>query len=46
MVPDLLHLPDGCAFAPRCYKRTADCTLAEIPLEAVAPSKEVRCIHA
>jgi len=45
-VPNLLHLPGGCSFAPRCYKRTAECTLAEIPLERVAELHEVRCIHA
>jgi oligopeptide/dipeptide ABC transporter ATP-binding protein len=45
MVPNLLHLPDGCAFAPRCYKRTVECTLSEIPLEPVE-RREVRCIHA
>jgi oligopeptide/dipeptide ABC transporter ATP-binding protein len=32
-VPNLLHLPPGCSFAPRCYKRTAECTLSEIPLQ-------------
>jgi oligopeptide/dipeptide ABC transporter ATP-binding protein len=53
MVPNLVHLPDGCSFAPRCYKRTVECTLAEIPLEPVPPrenapksTSEVRCIHA
>jgi oligopeptide/dipeptide ABC transporter ATP-binding protein len=46
MVPNLLHLPDGCAFATRCYKRTSECTSAEIPLEAVSEHQEVRCIHA
>jgi oligopeptide/dipeptide ABC transporter ATP-binding protein len=55
MVPNLLHLPDGCSFAPRCYKRTVECTLSEIPLERVSdaqpsaaaqPATEVRCIHA
>jgi len=45
MVPNLLHLPDGCSFAPRCYKRTVECTLSEIPLESVE-GREVRCIHA
>jgi len=45
MVPNLLHLPDGCSFAPRCYKRTVECTLSEIPLEALE-RREVRCIHA
>src|SRR5206468_254342 len=45
MVPDLLHLPGGCSFAPRCYKRTVECTLSQIPLESVE-RREVRCIHA
>ena len=46
MVPNLLRLPQGCAFAPRCYKRTVECTLSEIPLEHVSEAQEVRCIHA
>jgi oligopeptide/dipeptide ABC transporter ATP-binding protein len=47
MVPNLLHLPAGCSFAPRCYKRTVECTVSEIPLEQVKEeSREVRCIHA
>ncbi len=48
MVPDLLRLPDGCAFAPRCCKKTVECTLSGIPLETdkAQPSREVRCIHA
>jgi peptide/nickel transport system ATP-binding protein/oligopeptide transport system ATP-binding protein len=48
MVPNLLKLPPGCSFAPRCYKKTVECTLSEIPLEPVASSEhhEVRCIHA
>src|SRR5215831_833256 len=33
MVPNLLHMPPGCSFAPRCYKRTDECTLSEIPLQ-------------
>jgi len=46
MVPDLLHLPDGCPFAPRCYKCTAECTVSEIALEPAAQSStNVRCIH-
>ena len=53
MVPNLLRLPEGCSFAPRCSKRTVECTSGEIPLEPVASgenqqksSSEVRCIHA
>ncbi|MBI4471831.1 MAG: ABC transporter ATP-binding protein [Acidobacteria bacterium] len=45
MVPNLLHLPDGCSFAPRCYKRTVECEHGEIKLER-KENKEVRCIHA
>ena len=46
MVPNLLHLPEGCAFAPRCHKRTPECSISEIPLEPVTANQEVRCIHA
>jgi oligopeptide/dipeptide ABC transporter ATP-binding protein len=46
MVPNLLHLPAGCAFAPRCDKRTPECSISEIPLEPVTANQEVRCIHA
>jgi oligopeptide/dipeptide ABC transporter ATP-binding protein len=35
MAPDLLRLPPGCAFAPRCGKRTAECLAGDIPLEPV-----------
>jgi peptide/nickel transport system ATP-binding protein len=45
MVPNLLHLPDGCSFAPRCYKKTVECTQSGIALEPVADQHEVRCIH-
>jgi oligopeptide/dipeptide ABC transporter ATP-binding protein len=46
MVPNLLHLPPGCSFAPRCFKRTDECTVQPIPLEPVNERQEVRCIHA
>ncbi len=45
MVPNLLNLPAGCSFAPRCYKKTVECTQSEIQLEHVS-HQEVRCIHA
>jgi oligopeptide/dipeptide ABC transporter ATP-binding protein len=44
-VPNLLDLPPGCSFAPRCYKKTAECTAAEIPLLRISGRQEVRCIH-
>src|SRR5262245_59388432 len=46
MVPNLLHLPEGCSFAARCYKKTVECTRSEIALEPVSKDQEVRCIHA
>jgi oligopeptide/dipeptide ABC transporter ATP-binding protein len=45
-VPNLLSLPNGCSFAPRCIQRTEECTLQEIPLDRVSDDHEVRCIHA
>ncbi|MFC6823862.1 dipeptide ABC transporter ATP-binding protein [Halopelagius fulvigenes] len=30
-VPDLIDMPDGCHFAPRCPWATAECTSGEIP---------------
>ena len=46
VVPNLLHLPAGCSFAPRCQKRTDECTQSEIELDAIADDHHVRCIHA
>jgi oligopeptide/dipeptide ABC transporter ATP-binding protein len=45
MVPDLVDLPDGCSFAPRCYKKTVECTQSAIELET-RDNIGVRCIHA
>jgi peptide/nickel transport system ATP-binding protein len=45
MTPSLLHLPQGCAFRPRCTYATDSCLqvpqLTELPL-----SRSVRCWHA
>lgn len=46
VVPDLRDLPRGCAFAPRCPKRTAECMIGAIHLEPVGESHYARCIHA
>src|SRR5262245_22911396 len=40
IVPNLLQLPNGCAFAPRCYKRTIECTLSNIPLEPIEEKRD------
>jgi oligopeptide/dipeptide ABC transporter ATP-binding protein len=44
MVPDLLHLPDGCRFADRCDKATGRCRLAVPQLES-ARTRKVACYH-
>lgn len=46
VVPNLLQLPAGCSFAPRCYKKTDACTESEISLDSVGANQRVRCIHA
>jgi oligopeptide/dipeptide ABC transporter ATP-binding protein len=43
-VPNLLSLPQGCAFAPRCSHRRDDCSQGEIPLFQASPGHESRCI--
>lgn len=43
-VPDLLSMPRGCAFSPRCERATADCFEREIPFAEVAPGRHVRCL--
>jgi oligopeptide/dipeptide ABC transporter ATP-binding protein len=46
-VPDLINLPPGCKFAPRCRARVEHkleiCTQEEPALIAVAPGHSVRC---
>jgi len=46
MVPNLLDLPPGCAFAPRCSKVIPACTEAEPEFREVAPGQKARCILA
>jgi peptide/nickel transport system ATP-binding protein len=36
-VPDALHRPQGCAFAPRCTRAQADCTESVPPLHGTRP---------
>jgi peptide/nickel transport system ATP-binding protein len=46
-VPNLIDLPPGCKFAPRCLARIEHnldiCTREEPPLRAVEPRHPVRC---
>lgn len=41
-VPNLLHMPEGCAFAPRCAQCTKNCDRNQKLVE-VAPGHLVRC---
>jgi peptide/nickel transport system ATP-binding protein len=43
-VPSLDALPRGCAFAPRCPHRVAECDAAAPELRAVNKNHEARCI--
>ena len=43
-VPSLDALPSGCAFAPRCPHRVAECDAAMPELRAVNKNHEARCI--
>jgi len=44
-VPDLISLPEGCNFSPRCeYARDA-CTAANPPLEEKKPDRYAACIR-
>jgi peptide/nickel transport system ATP-binding protein len=42
-VPNLAHLPPGCAFEPRCASRFDRCPTAPPPPYAVAPGQHARC---
>jgi oligopeptide/dipeptide ABC transporter ATP-binding protein len=45
-VPNLLHLPPGCKFAPRCAYVIDQCTTNDIELLAVNGDHRARCIRA
>jgi peptide/nickel transport system ATP-binding protein len=42
-IPDLLHLPAGCSFHPRCRFAAPHCRQAEPPLASLPDGREVRC---
>ncbi len=43
-VPNLIHLPQGCKFAPRCpYVKEEICTVETPELREVAPNHSARC---
>ena len=43
MAPSVLHLPPGCAFAPRCARATASCA-APPPVRDTGPGRWARCV--
>lgn len=43
--PDLLHLPQGCAFAPRCPVAIEACTVTDPPFSAVDTGRLAACIR-
>ncbi|WP_454647549.1 ABC transporter ATP-binding protein [Bradyrhizobium liaoningense] len=45
-VPDPAHMPDGCAFAPRCTLAAEPCGLAAPSLAPIADDRSVACIRA
>jgi oligopeptide/dipeptide ABC transporter ATP-binding protein len=45
MVPDLLHLPQGCRFADRCTRRLARCTTDMPELAEVGDGAQVACFN-
>jgi oligopeptide/dipeptide ABC transporter ATP-binding protein len=46
MVPSLAHLPQGCAFAPRCGFATDECRAAIPPLRMPRREHWIACWHA
>ena len=45
IVPSLVHLPQGCSFAPRCSLATDQCRAVVPPLEQHWPGHWVACWH-
>jgi oligopeptide/dipeptide ABC transporter ATP-binding protein len=43
VVPNPLHLPEGCRFHPRCPYAIEKCKASQPPLEQVAPGRYVAC---
>ncbi|MFQ5846429.1 MAG: ABC transporter ATP-binding protein [Candidatus Methylomirabilales bacterium] len=46
LVPNLLELPSGCKFAPRCPKVVGECWPTEPALREIRPRHRARCILA
>lgn len=44
-IPSAFDLPQGCAFAGRCPRATAECRENDPPLSELAPDHPVACFH-
>ncbi len=44
-VPDLLDLPAGCTFHPRCPLADADCEVETPPIKTVGYGRECACYN-
>ena len=44
--PNPIHLPEGCAFHPRCKETCETCSCAMPEMVEVTPGHFVRCVHA
>jgi oligopeptide/dipeptide ABC transporter ATP-binding protein len=44
-VPDLVTLPSGCPFRPRCHRAQARCSDEHPPLTPLDPEHHVRCFY-
>jgi oligopeptide/dipeptide ABC transporter ATP-binding protein len=45
-LPDLSQLPKGCAFHPRCFLATPECTTTDVELRSVGEGRASACLHA
>ena len=44
-IPSAIHLPPGCAFAPRCYRVSESCRSTPPPLVAADYGRAHACLH-
>jgi peptide/nickel transport system ATP-binding protein len=45
MAPNMAHLPEGCAFAPRCPRAAEPCRAAAPGVEEIGPGHALRCFR-
>jgi peptide/nickel transport system ATP-binding protein len=40
-----MELPTGCPFHPRCPERVDVCTVDDVRLRLISPSRAAACVH-